>query len=656
MNSVSKTIKTVTEASPKNSWMRGFTASPQHVVIGIGCAVFILGLVFKIHFSSIGMWNSYLHRKTQIEGLVYGTPQAIRSDEWMLGVPWLLSQAKANPPWTPENPAVGPGTSALLVGLPTSHWSALLRPAHWGFYLFDIERGFSWLWMWRSVVPCVALLVLVLELTGGSYLLAITATAWIFFSGFVQWWLASVAEMLAYWTLACLSLRYIFVSTGTRNVLAAATGLLLSAGGFGLSLYPPFQVPLAYLGVALTPFLLRGAGSQTNPKVWRRLLILCGPVCLGFGALWIFMKENAAAIAIMGNTVYPGHRVSLGGDLSLWRFISGLFESTYTYTLFPPIAGNICEASSFLFLWPITLLLVPFFTKRGEIVRFVPLIVYLVLFVLWGVFGISESVALVTGLSFVPTTRAFLGWGVGGALLSVLVMCQPTRISRRLGSCYVAGIIIGLIWCATEFSTRFPTAIPLEQFYRAVAAITVAVIALVFRRSWLLAGACIVLCVVPHSQVNPMMRGLDTIVKDPLVRAVARFDPQREGRWAVFGSAVLAQLVKVSGRSVINGSQYMPDIPALRKLDPEQNHLGVYNRYALVAFTVAPEGTPPLFNLLAPDTWELQVDPCHEKFRDFGVRYMVWSHYSSQRRFSCYERVYVGADFAIYKSKESKPL
>ena len=197
-------------------------ASKQRIVAIAALCVCIICIYEKVHFSSVGIWNSHLRRDSQLPGLVSGSPQTIRSDEWMLGVPWLLSQAATNPAWSVSNPSIGAETSALLVGLPTSHWSAIFRPAHWGFYFLDVERGFSWMWMWRSAVVFAAFLLLFLELTGGSWACALEGSIWIFFSGFVQWWLASIAEILSYWALACVALRYIFVARSFAVVLTAA--------------------------------------------------------------------------------------------------------------------------------------------------------------------------------------------------------------------------------------------------------------------------------------------------------------------------------------------------------------------------------------------------------------------------------------------------
>jgi hypothetical protein len=605
----------------------------------------------KVHFSSVGIWNSYINPKAETAGLVYGTPRAIRSDEWMLGVPWQLSQAATNPAWATENPSVGPGTSALLVGLPTRHWTAIFRPAHWGFYLLDIERGFSWMWMWRSVVVFSALFLLFFELCGGSLVCGLAGAIWIFFAGFTQWWLASVAEILAYFALACVSLRYVCISTRVATVSAAAVALLICAIGFGLCLYPPFQVPLVYLGLALLPFLTRGILTARGPGVWLRLALLGGVPVIGLAVLMAFMIDNSSVVALMEQTVYPGRRVSLGGELSLWRYVGGLLERSYTHDIFPPLAGNVCEASAFLLLWPVSLLMMPFLRERGELLRCLPLVGYLLLTSLWGLFGISESLAVMTGWSFVPTGRAFIGWGIGGAALSLIVMNRLTTALWYLRWIYVLSAALALIWCVGEFSTRFPSGIPAEEVRYTSIWVFVAIVALIARVPWGLVAALFVLCALPHSQVNPVMRGLSVISDVPLVQAIKRFDPQRERRWAVFGSLLHAQLAKISGRNVVDGSQYAPDLQSLKVLDQDGKHIDVYNRYAHTVFTIASEGTPPTFSLLAADTWELQVDPCHQNFKSFGVRYLVWVNYASARSFECYERIFVGKDFAIYKSR-----
>ena len=45
-----------------------------------------------------------------------------------------------------ENPSLGAGMSPLLMSLPVKHYTMLFRPQLWGFFFFDIERGFAWFW------------------------------------------------------------------------------------------------------------------------------------------------------------------------------------------------------------------------------------------------------------------------------------------------------------------------------------------------------------------------------------------------------------------------------------------------------------------------------------------------------------------------------
>jgi hypothetical protein len=266
-------------------------------------ALFVVGLLCKINFSSIGMWNSYLERRDRPAGLLAGAPQPIRSDEWFLGVPWLLSQVKANPPLPVSNPAIGPDTSALAVGLPTRHWTGVFRPAHWGFYFLNAEYGFSWYWLTRTVVCFAALALLFLELSGGALSLAILGASWVYFSAFTQWWLGSVAELLLYFSSACLALRWLAIASGGWRALGAALLLLLSAVAFAITLYPPFQIPLTFLGLSITPLLLSGALRVQHPSKPARLALFGVSVVTGLSCVALFMLANSEVFKAMEGTV-----------------------------------------------------------------------------------------------------------------------------------------------------------------------------------------------------------------------------------------------------------------------------------------------------------------------------------------------------------------
>jgi hypothetical protein len=614
-------------------------------------ALFVIGLAGKIHFSSIGMWNSYLEKREKPAGLLAGKPQPIRSDEWFLGVPWLLSQVNANPALPTNNPAVGPDTAALAVGLPTRHWTGLFRPAHWGFYLFDAEHGFSWYWLTRTVVCFAFLALLFLELSRGSIILALTGASWVFFSAFTQWWLASITEMLLYFTSSCLALRWLAIAQDPLRVVAASGLLFVSAVAFAITLYPPFQIPLVYLGLSITPLLLTGALSAKGPSKPFRLALFGGAVVAGLGCVALFLIANSEVFKVMEQTVYPGKRVSLGGGMNSVRFFSGFFDQLNSFDRFPGSLGNVCEASAMIMLWPVSALLWLFGGSIRRSLALLPLLLYLVLVTAWSWFGVSEGVASATLWSYVPLTRAFIGVGLGGAIFSIVVLADQKLANKTIQIALTLAACAWLWWITNQYQNVLGEGFTTGELRYAAVVVGVLALALIWG---LWSGALIaisVACIYPHGLVNPVMSGMEVLSSSQLVRAVSRFDPQKKGSWAVFGSMIHAQLIKTSGRRVINGSQYLPDLDLLAKLDPERRFDSVYNRYAHVVYDVAPEGAQTTFTLIAPDVWQLTVDPCHESFRALGIDYIVLVPRAKRSSFECFERVFLESNFAVYKRR-----
>ncbi|MFO0415647.1 MAG: hypothetical protein ACK5Y6_00025 [Pseudomonadota bacterium] len=631
---------------------RRLSIQQWRIVIALAMVVlFVIGLVGKIHFSSIGMWNEYLDKRERPAGLLAGNPQPIRSDEWFLGVPWLLSQVNSNPSLPTNNPAVGPDTAALAVGLPTRHWTGLFRPAHWGFYLLDAEHGFSWYWLTRTVVCFAFLALLFLELAGGSIILALVGASWVFFSAFTQWWLASIAEMLLYFASACVALRWLAIAGDSLRAVAASVLLLVSAVAFAITLYPPFQIPLVYLGLLITPLLLRGAVSARGPSKPLRLALFGGAVMFGLGCVALFLIANSEVFKVMEQTVYPGKRVSLGGGMNSVRFFSGFFDQLNSFQRFPAPLGNVCEASAMIMLWPVSALLWLLGGSARRSLALLPLLFYLVLVTAWSWFGVSEGVASATLWSYVPLTRAFIGVGLGGAIFSIVVLAEERRVNKAMGVALSLVACAWLWWIANQYAATLGDGFTVGELQYAAAVIGVLALALVWRLRWVALVAVSLACIYPHGLVNPVMSGMEVLSSSKLVRAVSRFDPDKKGRWAVFGSMIHAQLIKTSGRRVINGSQYLPDLDLLAKLDPERRFDSVYNRYAHVVYDVAPEGATPTFTLIAPDVWQLTVDPCHESFRALGIDYIVLVPRPKRPSFECFERVFLESNFAVYKRR-----
>jgi hypothetical protein len=139
------------------------------------------------------------------------------------------------------------------------------------------------------------------------------------------------------------------------------------------------------------------------------------------------------------------------------------------------------------------------------------------------------------------------------------------------------------------------------------------------------------------------------ILENPLVRAVSAFDESRVARWVVFDSSEQEQLVKSTGRKVLNGSQYLPNFWIMKKIDPTGAQTDIYNRYAHSTFLVAAPGKPQALYLPVPDAWHLHIDPCGEKFAQLRVDFIALTQPHPEHDFSCYERVFQEGAISIYR-------
>ncbi|HSH37767.1 MAG TPA: hypothetical protein VK993_03190, partial [Chthoniobacterales bacterium] len=192
--------------------------------------LFAACVALKLNGSSIGRWQVALRELGPIRGLIAGTPKDIRSDEWVVWTPSILSQARQTPPFPIENPSLGAGRAPLIMSVPVAYYTTLFRPQLWGFFLFDLERGYAWFWNAKIFGLLLATAWMLRRIGIQSRTIAAFGSAAFFFSSFTQWWFSSPAmlpEMVATWAMCvgCVLLLCGEQTTRWRMALAAA-GLL----------------------------------------------------------------------------------------------------------------------------------------------------------------------------------------------------------------------------------------------------------------------------------------------------------------------------------------------------------------------------------------------------------------------------------------------
>ena len=116
-------------------------------MVVIALILFVFMVANKLHFSSIGMYDTYIQpgRGTEFASPIFGEARAIRSDEWLVSTPRKLTTAYAGVSGKNSIPMAMEMNSITATGVELG-WSALANPLLWGYYTGDTEIGISFYW------------------------------------------------------------------------------------------------------------------------------------------------------------------------------------------------------------------------------------------------------------------------------------------------------------------------------------------------------------------------------------------------------------------------------------------------------------------------------------------------------------------------------
>src|SRR5262249_21013824 len=286
--------------------MRSFSKASFRVRLLAGVwLVFALLVGLGIHGSSIPFATEWWAPESHYSGYVFGFipkmaaesprinnlaltelamahPRAVRSDEWLVTTPLALAQLQHSPRFPVVNSNIGDGQNMLInPGVPVWHPSAVARPATWGYFLLGGQRGLAWSW-WFQVFSCFTALFLLLEIIlAGRQRLAAFGAFWFCGSAYVVCFSLLPAYYAAFPAMMCVAAYYLLSSNKPVVQLASGVLLGLSAAGFFMLLYPPWQLPLGYF--LLLVFLALAYRDRLHRRVWpfggtRALAILLGLV------------------------------------------------------------------------------------------------------------------------------------------------------------------------------------------------------------------------------------------------------------------------------------------------------------------------------------------------------------------------------------------
>jgi len=583
-------------------------------------------VALRLHGFSLAAWHEVIDGSAPSE-VWLGAPRPIRSDDWKMQLPLLLAQSAVDPPFPVVNPTVGLGQDMRVgVEAPVAHWSALFRPTMWGFFLGP-DVGLAWLWWTRALGLFAVWLAVAAVVTRGRLGVAAAASALLVASPFFQLWSLNAAPQAIGAGGVFLAAVALARASTPRGVVIAGLALAYAGAAFALALYPPYQVTLGWLVVALAiGWLLDGhrAPALASQARWRIAAGIAAGI-LGIAVVAAFARDARHPIEIMRNTVYPGRRVSTGGDRSL----AVLLNANLGAPLWANDWGqlfNVCEPASFWLLSPAPIALWVWRWIRGARVdrMAAALAVYAAALVLYATVGVPTWVARATGLAFAPGKRVVIGIGAADALL-VARWVANARPAERFGAraaTIAAGWLAVVAACAPALAAEVPDARMPVLLGFAAANAGLAALLLVRPR----AGLAGLLLVSAASSLwfNPLARGGTEWLRDnALSREILAIDRAAGGDtvWVSFGRDDVGDLFRVLGVRSLGGAQPLPQNALWRRIDPAGTQRQVYDRYAHVAFVAAPR--EPRFRLHSQDYVIVEIDPRSPAFRALGVTHVL---------------------------------
>lgn len=549
--------------------------------VWVAIALFIFMVGNKYNFSSMAEFDPYVQpgEGSEYSYPVFGSSRSIRSDEWMVSLPRLMSAEYSD--YGEYNSLVRAvkSTNIASSGLYRSY-SALAQPSDWGFYLFGTDYGLAFLWNFNMIFGFLFSFEFCLILTKRKKLLSLLGAALIWCSSYNMWW-STVNWMLM--GPATLVFAYYFLTEEKRiKRVFFGIGIAVFASAFVVNLYPAWQVPAGYLFLMILIWMFAENWQRIRQYKWKDWMIVLGTIAFLVSIVLVYFINDAEYLQAVTDTVYPGQRVSYGG-FSITRLFGYLGNFLMPYRTY----SNPSEVGCFVTLFPIPYLFAIYAlirSKKKDLLTILLLIPTTFLGI-YCMVSLPPVVAKVLLLTYTTPKRAsdILGYAMVLLLLTALGrMKEDVRVRFP-----VSLIACAAVMAVTLYVTRITYAGYLRFLYFAViGGIITIVFALLFSRAkekWRNAAMIVmsVAVIVTGYSVNPLMYGTEAVTSRPVAKEISRIAAEdSEGKWMALSSGVVGNYMVACGAPTINSVNYVPNMEMWKKLDPAGADDEVYNRYA----------------------------------------------------------------------------
>lgn len=614
--------------------------------LAIVVVVFAILVANKIHYSSVGVYDSYVQTGlgSGYDEPIWGEERAIRSDEWLVSLPRRLTVAFAGIGDTNYIPM------AMEMGNLTSSgvelgWGALTRPYEWGYLFGDSEIAVSWYWNFLLLFTIFFTFEMCLILSRGNKILSLIGAILIGYSSFFLWWFVAIWLMSGQGAIVCL---YHAIQTEKKwKKIFFGIWTAIFGACFVVVLYPAWQVPAGYMYLLFLILLIMANWEKIKRFDKLDWTIIIG--CIAFmvsiiGAHLLSYTEYMNAIT---NTVYPGERISVGGFAldKLANYIGSWMFSIRDVT-------NPSEAGIIFNIFPLPMILgVLYMFKNKKWDGLIGGLCCLSLF-----FTIYCSVGIPLWLSRITLMSSSMDYRTVDVLALIqmyLFIVIAAHVQEEKGKRLPMFVItfICVLLAAYGFRNAFPVYYTKLELLIIVLGITLCVVPWISKATKVERSiSAAVLCtvgIVTGFMINPVMKGLDVIYTKPVAQKIMSIvEEDKYAKWLTTDSLQTSGFTIACGAPTINSTNFIPNYELWDVLDEDGIYEEYWNRYAHMEIHLT-EDEPTSVSLEFEDRIKLQLS--YADLKKIGIKYIYSLTPLASTENVVLEEIYNEAGSYIYK-------
>lgn len=594
----------------------------------IALIVFIVCVSLKINGSSIGVYDTiYGKEDPNVITEIFGRARFIRGDEFNVQVPYFFSQSYNNFNLISHYMSLSGQNMIIGYNSPVIGLTLLGKPDIWGYILFGNEIGLSWYWCSRIILFLLVGYEMFYILTKNKYL-SVFASICLVFSPALQWWFAPHMYQVFFWACTLFVVGYYFFIGKKKWQKVLFTILsICSLIGFVISIFPSLQVPTGLIMLAL---LICCLIRDKEELVWKKKdFIRVGIVILGAGiVIGQFLIQSKDAITLLNNTVYPGKRVSVGGD---YLFANLFMDPTMILNTFTaPARLNQCEISCFNHFGILFMIYYPYLwyinkmqNKSQQMLIGNCLFIILVIEIVFMIIGFPEWLEKITLFSYM--NRMMLVYGFTALIFSFWCIESIWENRKKVRWQFGLGTVLIYTFLYIKCYLNYTDAAFLERtglwFYFIVPGILGMSSYLIFtkyRRLFFPIFGCWI--ILAGMFVNPIVIGARSISNHTLVtEALEVQEEDPDAYWLATNSLHTQELLLANGIKALNAVNFYPDVEKWNLVDPTHENEEFYNRYLHMLIELTEE--PTSYVQATPDSAVIHLNV--EELKKWNIKYLV---------------------------------